>query len=141
MNSTNTALDDAILAVLRSSDGVTNFKILSDDRVIQVLVPLAERLGKDDFRILDARLQALKKTGQIRYEGSKKGWVYVPDGRPLLTPVEQEMLNRLRQRKVLRWVDLSAGGVDAQILNRLVKKGWASVHEDSVTVRRWEIAG
>lgn len=132
-------LDEAILTVLKSSEGVTNFKILSDDRVIAVLIPLSELLRKDDFRILDARLQTLKKGGQIRFDGQTKGWIYIPGGRPLPSPGEQKVLDKLREHKMLRWIDLKPGGVEAQALNRLVKKGWATVHEDAINVRRWEI--
>lgn len=139
MSADYAVLDGVILKVIRSSEGLTNFKVLSDPRVIEVLIPLSENTGKDDFRILDSRLRALKKLGQIRFEGQGKGWIFVPDGRPLLPPGEQQALERLRQHKVLRWIDLKPGGSEAQALNRLVKKGWATVHEDAITIRRWEI--
>jgi len=61
-------LDRLIVKALRKTP--MNFTALwSEDDVEGDILRLARLLGRDDARILDGRLQALKKRGLIYYDG------------------------------------------------------------------------
>ena len=67
-----TELDNAILA--RVAEGCVSFTALSG-----AVSKHSEALAKNDpapgWRIVDRRLQALRKAGRIRYQRKPEGWV------------------------------------------------------------------
>ena len=67
-----TKLDDAIIA--RVAKGCVSFTALSTSVSIH-----SELLAKSDpapaWRIVDRRLQALRKAGRLRYQRKPEGWV------------------------------------------------------------------
>lgn len=65
-------LDSIILSALRGSLGHT-FSSLSSGAVAAETRRIAATNGTDDFRVLDRRLQALRKVGKIAYN-AKTGW-------------------------------------------------------------------
>ena len=64
--STYEALDKAILSAV--SNGASP---LYERKVGQEAKRIAELSGREDFRVIDGRIQALRKAGQIVYHGSK----------------------------------------------------------------------
>lgn len=65
-------LDNIILARLKAQ-GEMHLLFLNAHEVREELDRLAEATGREAFRILDGRLQALRKGGRISFD-SKKGW-------------------------------------------------------------------
>lgn len=49
-----------------------NFSVLSSGDVMDEAIRIANCTGRESFRVIDGRLQALKKRGLIRYVGG--GW-------------------------------------------------------------------
>jgi hypothetical protein len=67
-------LDELILRTL--ANGPRQFYELRSGALWAECRRLESETGSDDFRILDRRLQALRKGGKIQYTGSKagRGW-------------------------------------------------------------------
>jgi hypothetical protein len=69
-------LDELILAVLKNG-GARTFSALRVGAIRAECERLEAATGSEEFRILDRRLQALRKAGKIEYLGAKatEGWV------------------------------------------------------------------
>lgn len=74
-----TALDAAILYAIKN--GAPALFSLLDFKVRVHSAPLAhtDKQGQA-WRVVDRRLQALRKAGRIRYQRKPEGWVLVTDG-------------------------------------------------------------
>lgn len=66
-------LDDLIVARL-AGKGIQFTPLFSSNDVRKESQRLGDALGREPFRVLDGRLQALKRKGMISY-GTKTGWV------------------------------------------------------------------
>ncbi|MBU9293054.1 hypothetical protein KTD18_16015 [Burkholderia multivorans] len=64
-------LDAMLLSVL--ADGPSQFIDLQNGALWAECRRLESVTGSDDFRILDRRLQALRRAGKIRFSGAKRG--------------------------------------------------------------------
>ena len=67
-----TEIDRRIIDCIRSGQGAHP---LYDKRVSQEAYRLAKLTGREDFRIVDGRLQVLKKRGEISYSTTTRAWV------------------------------------------------------------------
>jgi len=67
-----TEIDRRIIDCIRSGQGVHP---LYSKHVNQEAGRLAMLTGREDFRIIDGRLQALKKRGEIRYSTITRAWI------------------------------------------------------------------
>lgn len=67
-----TEIDRSIIDCIRSRKGVHP---LYDKRVCQEADRLRRLTGREDFRIIDGRLQALRKRGEISYSTSTRAWI------------------------------------------------------------------
>ena len=66
-------IDRCIIECIRSGQGIHP---LYDKRVNQEADRLAMRTGREDFRIIDGRLQALRKQGAIKYCSIVRAWIF-----------------------------------------------------------------
>lgn len=66
-------LDDLIVAQI-TNKGIHFTPLFSSNAVREESQRLGTELGREPFRVLDGRLQALKRKGAISY-GTKTGWV------------------------------------------------------------------
>ena len=66
-------LDDLIVAQV-ANKGIQFTPLFSSNAVREESRRLGTELGREPFRVLDGRLQALKRKGAISY-GTKTGWV------------------------------------------------------------------
>ena len=82
MKTDYTTLDIAILTAIKSGHTLAG-EILNTSTVAKLCQQLEadSGTGKQAFRFLDARLQALRKKGRITFLGVKSGW-----GLPNSTP-------------------------------------------------------
>lgn len=67
-----TEIDRRIIDCIRSGGGIHP---LYDKRVNREADRLAMLTGRDSFRIIDGRLQALKKRGEISYSSIFRVWI------------------------------------------------------------------
>ena len=67
-----TEIDRRIIDCIRSRQGVHP---LYDKHVRQEVDRLAKLTGREDFRIIDGRLQALRKRGEISYSSIFRVWI------------------------------------------------------------------
>lgn len=75
MNKTDyTELDGAILAAIKADAPVTFASITLAVRSTAEKLAHTERQGQA-WRVVDRRLQALRKAGKIRYQHKPEGWV------------------------------------------------------------------
>ena len=65
-------IDRRIIDCIRRGQGAHP---LYDKRVSQEADRLAMLTGREDFRIVDGRLQALKKRGEISYSSIVRAWI------------------------------------------------------------------
>ena len=65
-------IDERIIDCIRCRQGAHP---LYDKRVRQEADRLAVLTGREDFRIVDVRLRALKKRGEISYSKTTRAWV------------------------------------------------------------------
>ena len=65
-------IDRSIIDCIRSRQGAHP---LYDKRVSQEADRLSMLTGREDFRIIDGRLQALKKRGEINYCSIVRAWI------------------------------------------------------------------
>lgn len=63
-------LDAMIVESIRFLCGA-NFSVLSSGDVMDEAIRIANCTGREAFRVIDGRLQALKKRGLIRYVGGE----------------------------------------------------------------------
>ena len=68
-----TALDAAILSAIRTSDWHPQYL----PGVREIADRIAEATGRKTFRIVDARLQAMRKAGTVVHDRRSGGWVEV----------------------------------------------------------------
>jgi len=66
-------LDDLLVARI-ARKGTQFTPLFSSNDVREESQRLGDALGREPFRVLDGRLQALKRKGMISY-GTKTGWV------------------------------------------------------------------
>lgn len=64
---------DALIIERVKERGAVKLIPLSGGNVAKEATALANDTGREDFRIIDGRLQALRKRGLLRYD-SKRGW-------------------------------------------------------------------
>lgn len=69
-------LDQRIMEAIRARKNPLYFHTVSEEAT-----RLAEATGREDFRIIDGRLQALRKAGKIAHVSQREGWqLRAPDG-------------------------------------------------------------
>ena len=82
MSKTYETLDAAIIRAIESSNGNPTY----NRAVAAEGLRIAESSGRDDMRVIDGRLQALRKAGKIRFlnkaeaPGGKHGWYVGANG-------------------------------------------------------------
>jgi hypothetical protein len=67
---------DAMVLARIADKGVQFTPLFSGNEIREETERLGVELGREPFRVLDGRLQALKRSGAIAY-GTKTGWVKV----------------------------------------------------------------
>lgn len=86
-------LDALILA--RISRGPVSFAVLHAGDVRVECDRIGDDTRRQSYRVLDARLQALRKKGLIRY-GAKDGWSIAEEVKASLTAQRDELLSALQ---------------------------------------------
>ncbi len=83
MKNDYTALDTAILAAISARAGALSFSAMQTGAILDEAQKIADaentgkmaREKKRAWRVIDRRLQALRKAGRIRYQRQPEGWV------------------------------------------------------------------
>lgn len=73
-------LDALILERLNETHGMHFVTLQCSKKIDGELTALARDTGRETFRILDARLQALRKGGLIRHPDNRTGWLKTAPG-------------------------------------------------------------
>ncbi len=66
-------LDKLILSRLKGEPNGMPLVFLDSGEVRREVRRIAEETGRDDFRVLDGRLQSLRKAGKIRHQTKSEG--------------------------------------------------------------------